>query len=249
MQISIITVTYNSAATVRETLKSIESQTYPDIEHIIIDGASKDNTLKIVHEFKHVAKVISEPDKGIYDAMNKGIKMATGEVIGILNSDDFYANNEVIAKVVNLFKKDATLEAVYADLVFVDKDNISAVKRKWIASNFAIEKFLYGWMPPHPTFFVRKDVYERYGFFNTGFKSSADYELMLRFLYKHNIRAAYLPEVIIKMRLGGQSTVSIKNRIKANKEDRFAWKINNLEPEFYTLWLKPLLKIPQFFKR
>ena len=249
MKISIITATYNSASTIKDTLRSVSEQSYSDIEHIIIDGASKDDTLKIVREFSNVAKIISEPDKGIYDAMNKGVKSATGDIIAILNSDDFYADKDVIKKVANLFKNDAALEAVYADLVFVDKNNISAIRRKWIAGNFALKNFLFGWMPPHPTFFVRKEVYERYGFFNINLKSAADYELMLRFLYKHKIRVAYLPEVIIKMRLGGQSTGSIKNRLKANKEDRLAWKINNLEPEFYTLWLKPLLKIPQFFGR
>jgi glycosyltransferase involved in cell wall biosynthesis len=245
MKISIVTATYNSSITVRDTLNSIAKQQYTDIEHIIVDGLSKDNTLAIVGEFPHVAKMISEKDNGIYDAMNKGVQMATGDVIGILNSDDFYTGSTVLSKVAAAFE-DPTVEAVYGDLQYVKQDNIQLITRTWKAGAFHRNNLYYGWMPPHPTFFVRRSVYEKGGLFNTSLRSAADYELMLRFLLKHNIKACYIPEVLVKMRAGGMSNASLKNRIKANREDTMAWKINELKPYFFTTWLKPLRKIFQF---
>ena len=246
MTVSIITAAYNSAKTIKDTLESVKNQSYPHIEHVIIDGASKDNTLNIVAEYPSVVKVISEPDNGIYDAMNKGIQLVSGDIVGILNSDDFYSHSAVISKVVQCFEDNPNIEAVYADLVFVDEEDTSKIKRTWIAGKFKKKNFLFGWMPPHPTFFVKKEVYEQYGVFNTHLKSAADYELMLRLLYKHDIQVAYLPDIIIKMRIGGQSTVSLKNRLRANKEDRAAWQLNHLHPKFYTTYLKPLRKLNQF---
>ncbi len=246
MIISIITATYNSANTVRDTLQSVKNQSYPHIEHVVIDGASKDNTLKIVGEYPSVSQVISEPDKGIYDAMNKGIRLVSGDIIGILNSDDFYNHPEVIANIAQCFQDHPDIEAVYADLVFVDEKDTSQIKRTWLAGKYKKKNFLFGWMPPHPTFFVKKEVYEQYGIFNTQLKSAADYELMLRFLFKHDVQVAYLPDIIIRMRIGGQSTASLKNRLQANKEDRAAWQINHLQPKFYTTYLKPLRKLNQF---
>lgn len=248
-KVTIITATYNSAKTVKDTLTSIAEQNYPNIEHVVVDGLSKDNTLDIVQSFSHVAKVISEKDKGIYDAMNKGIGLATGEIVGILNSDDFYSHSEVVSNIVRCFQEDNNVMAVYADLVFVDESDTSKVKRTWLAGDYKKEKFLFGWMPPHPTFFVKKEVYEAFGTFNTSLKSAADYELMLRFLYKHNIKVVYLPDILIKMRMGGQSTASLSNRLKANKEDRAAWQLNELQPKFYTTFLKPLRKLNQFLIR
>lgn len=248
MKISIITATYNSANTVRDTLTSIASQQYPNIEHIIVDGLSKDNTLDIVKEFPHVAKVISEKDKGIYDAMNKGIQLATGDVIGILNSDDFYNGQQVLNKVAASFE-DPSVEATYADLQYVKQDNTNVVIRTWKSGLFQKRSFYYGWMPPHPTFFVRRSVYEKAGVFNTSLRSAADYELMLRLLVKYNITARYIPEVLVKMRAGGMSNASLKNRLKANKEDLMAWKLNELKPYFFTTWLKPARKIFQFITR
>jgi glycosyltransferase len=232
-KISIITVSFNSAQTIGDTLKSIAAQSYPNIEHIIVDGASTDQTMQIVAGFPHVAKCISEKDEGIYFAMNKGIAMASGDVIGILNADDLYADNGVVAKVAAVFE-DSAVEATYADLVFVDREDVSKV----VMYN--------GWMPPHPTFFVRRSLYEKYGLFNTILRSAADYELMLRFLLKHEINLSYIPQTIINMRQGGKSTASISNRIKANVEDRKAWRMNALKPHFFTLILKPLRKIKQF---
>lgn len=246
LKVSIITATYNSATTVADTLLSVEKQSYlPNIEHIIIDGKSKDNTLNIVQHFKHVQTVISEKDKGIYDAMNKGISYAKGDIIGILNSDDFYAHEKVIEAVVHLFET-TDCDAVYADLLFVHPVNSSRVLRKWIAGVYNPKQFLRGWMPPHPTFFVRKEVYEKYGNFNINFISSADYELLLRFLFVHKIKVEYLRDVIVHMRSGGQSTKSFNNRIRAHKEDYLAWKVNNLQPKWYTLMMKPARKIKQF---
>src|SRR5581483_800582 len=226
MTISIITATYNSAATVRDTLHSIASQQYPFIEHIIVDGQSKDDTLSIVKEFSHVAKVVSEKDNGIYDAMNKGVQLTTGDIIGILNSDDFYTGLTVLSKVAKAFE-DPAVEAVYGDLQYVKQNNTEIVTRTWKSGFFQKRSLYYGWMPPHPTFFVRKYMYEKAGLFNTSLHSAADYELMLRMLLKHNATVHYIPEVLVKMRSGGMSNASLKNRFKANKEDALAWKLND----------------------
>jgi glycosyltransferase involved in cell wall biosynthesis len=245
MKISIITATYNSAATVRDTLTCIADQQYPHIEHLIVDGLSKDNTLDIVKEFPHVAKVISEKDKGIYDAMNKGVKLATGDIIGILNSDDFYTGPTILAKVAAAFE-DPAVEAVYGDLQYVKQDNVQLITRTWRSGTFRKRSFYYGWMPPHPTFFVRRHIYEKCGLFNTTLRSAADYELMLRVLLKFDAPVQYIPEVLVKMRAGGMSNASLKNRFRANKEDAMAWKLNDLKPYFFTMWLKPLRKVLQF---
>lgn len=247
MKVSIITATYNSAATIRDTLESVKAQTYPNIEHVIVDGLSKDNTMEIVKEYDSVSKVVSEKDNGIYDAMNKGIAMATGDIIAILNSDDFYASNEVIEKVVHTLQT-TNAETVYGDLKFVDPVNTKKVVRTWIAGEFDRKSFLFGWMPPHPSFFVKSELYKKFGNFDTSFKTSADYELMLRFLYRNNVSTHYINEVFVYMRTGGQSDLNIKTRIIANREDNKAWKKNNLKPKFYTTILKPIRKIEQFFK-
>ena len=245
MKVSIITATYNSAATVLDTLKSVQSQTWQELEHIVVDGASTDDTLRLLEAGKHRGPFVSEPDKGIYDAMNKGIQIASGEIVGILNSDDVYANPTIIEKVVQLFEQTGA-DAVYGDLWYVDAADMQRVKRKWVAGSYRREAFLYGWMPPHPTFFVRKSVYEQYGLFNLDMYTAADYELMLRFLYKYQIPAAYLPEVMVKMRVGGASNQSLKNRLLANKGDRLAWRVNGLKPYWFTVTLKPIRKITQF---
>ena len=243
--VTIVTTTYNSGKTVNDTLQSVAAQDYPHIEHIIVDGASTDDTLEIVHRYPHVRKVISEKDNGIYDAMNKGLKSSTGQIIGFLNSDDFYVSTSVVREVVEKMLA-AQTDALYADLVYVHPVKVDKVLRTWVAGDFKARKFLYGWMPPHPTFFVRRNIYDQCGMFNTNLKTSADYELMLRMLYKHRISVTYLPRVIIKMRAGGVSNATLLNRLKANKEDREAWRLNHLEPHMFTAWLKPLRKISQF---
>jgi len=243
--ISIITTAYNSASTIADTLTSVATQDYPNIEHIIVDGASHDKTISIVNSFLHIQKIISEKDNGIYDAMNKGLAVSTGEIIGFLNSDDFYVSPDIISSIANQMAQDQS-DALYADLVYVHQKNTNRILRTWRAGKFKAGKFLFGWMPPHPTFFVRKAIYDRFGGFNTALKSSADYELMLRFLYKHQIKVSYLPKVIIKMRAGGVSNASLSNRLRANKEDRAAWRLNHLDPYIFTAVLKPLRKLTQF---
>ncbi len=246
MRVSIITICYNSEATIRETITSVLSQSYSDIEYIIVDGKSKDSTCEIVRSFgDKISIFVSEPDKGIYDAMNKGVKLATGDVIGILNSDDFYADANVISDIVSTFKSTGA-QGVYADLVYVDRENINKITRTWKSGNYEEGKFLYGWMPPHPTFFVKREVYEAYGHYTTELRSSSDYEFMLRVIHKEKISIGYLPRVITKMRVGGQSNITISNRRKANLEDKRAWEMNGLKPYFFTIALKPIRKIKQF---
>jgi len=245
MKLSIITATYNSSQTVADTLASVQRQSYPNIEHIVIDGASKDNTLDIVAQFPHVAILVSERDNGIYDAMNKGIGLTNGDVVGILNSDDIYNNEKVINKVMAAFE-DPSIDAVYGDLQYVSQYDLNKITRTWRAGNYTRKKFYFGWMPPHPSFFVRKAVYEKIGAFNCALRSSADYEFMLRTLLKHNYKAYYIPEVLVKMRNGGMSNASLKHRLRANREDQEAWKLNGLRPYFFTVPFKPIRKIFQF---
>ena len=218
------------------------------MEYLIIDGLSKDKTLQVVNKYSaYIDKVVSEKDKGLYDALNKGIKHATGEVVGMLHSDDVYANNQVLSKVAQQFAIDPALEAVYADLVFVDRENTDKVLRTWKSGAYKEDAFKQGWMPPHPTFFVKKSVYERLGGFNLDLKLSADYELMLRFIHKEKIKIAYLPEIIVKMRMGGISNTSFFVKLKANMEDKLAWKLNGVKPGWFTTIRKPLKKLSQYF--
>src|ERR1700733_735712 len=248
MKISIVPATYKSAATVKATLECIRGQDHPDIEHIIMDGQSDDDTLAIAAGFPHIAKIVSEKDQGIYDAMNKGILAATGEVIGILNSDDVYPDPSVLSLIARVFA-DPAVKTAYADLQYVHQHDTDKVIRTWRSGPFQKKNFYYGWMLPHPTFFVRKEVYDQVGLFDTSLRSAADYELMLRILVKYGLPAHYIPRVIVKMRTGGMSNASLWNRLRANKEDRLAWKMNGLKPKFFTLYMKPLRKIPQFIIR
>lgn len=246
MKVSILTVVYNGAATIRHSIESVLGQDYPDIEYIIVDGNSKDGTQDIVRSYgDKIARFLSEPDAGIYDAMNKGIQLATGDVIGILNADDFYAYPSVVSEVAEVLAS-SNADASYGDLEYIDANDATVVRRKWVSGAYKVGAFLNGWMPPHPTFFVKKEVYNTHGRFRLDLGSAADYELMLRFVHRENIKLAYLPKVLVKMRAGGVSNSTLKNRIAANQNDRLAWKINNLKPRFYTLWLKPLRKIIQF---
>jgi glycosyltransferase len=248
MKISIITATFNAADTLLHCLECIKGQTI-EVEHILIDGGSTDDTMNIAKAYgSQLAHVVSEPDSGIYDAMNKGIRLATGDIIGILNADDFYADSNTIATVSKVFEN-PHINSCYGDLVYVDAKNTSRIIRYWKSCTFSANKFKWGWMPPHPTFFVRRSIYEKYGFFNLELGSAADYELMLRFLLEHRVTTAYIPKVLVKMRLGGVSNASIKNRLKANLMDRKSWEINRLQPYPWTLWMKPIRKIPQYFLR
>jgi glycosyltransferase len=247
VKISIITISYNSEETIEDTILSVINQTYDNIEYIIIDGGSTDDTLNIINQYKsRINTIVSEPDKGIYDAMNKGVRLAKGELVGILNSDDFYANKNVIE---NIAKNIKDYDSIYADLVYVDRKNTDKIIRYWKSGVYKKDAFLKGWMPPHPTFFLKKKIYDQYGTYNLSLKSAADYELMLRMLHKENVSTTYYPETITKMRVGGQSNASISNRLKANKEDRKAWEINQMDPKFYSLYLKPLRKVSQFIRK
>lgn len=245
MKVSIVTATYNSASTIKDTFLSVKQQSYKNVEHIIIDGASTDNTIQLLHDLDHSGPFLSEPDKGIYDAMNKGVKMATGDIVGILNSDDFYPQNDVIEKVVKAFEV-GDCDAVYGDLMYVDALQVKKFLRKWIAGDYKKKLFLKGWMPPHPTVFLKREVYEKYGLFNLNFKTSSDYELLLRFMFKNNIRVKYIPNILVHMRAGGHSNKSLRNRMAAHKEDYLAWKSNDLSPKWYTLAMKPLRKVTQY---
>jgi len=231
MKISIITVCLNSAKTIESTIQSVLSQNYPEIEYIIIDGGSTDGTTEIINRYRpKINKVVSEKDNGIYDAINKGILLTTGDIIGNINSDDFYASSDVIEKVVKkMVEKEA--DVCWGDLVYVDRYNPDKIVRRWESSGYKDDKFKSGWMPPHPTFFVRRQVYNGYGLFNTDFKIAADYELMLRFLENHRVKSCYIPETLVKMRIGGKTQKSIRNIrnvLRYKWEDYRAWGANGL---------------------
>lgn len=243
--ISIITVVHNTGYALSDCLSSVEIQTYPRIEHIIIDGGSTDETLAIARKYTKIAHLVSEPDEGVYDAMNKGIRLAQGDIVGILNADDYYTSSEVLTRVAEVFR-DPAVDACYADLQYVDSCNTDRIVRYWRSGAYSLKKFYWGWMPPHPTFFVRRFLYERFGLFNLELGVASDYELMLRFLLKHKIHAVYIPDVLVKMRTGGISNSSLQNRLQANRMNRKAWLINNLKPYPWTIWLKPMRKLGQW---
>jgi len=246
VKISIITPVYNDTR-VERAIKSILMQKFEgEIEIIVIDGGSTDETLNILKKYADKIDVlISEPDKGVYDAMNKGITLATGDIVGILNADDRYAGPYVLQKVCKIFL-DEDVDACYGDLVYVDKRDRTV--RYWKSGRYKKWKWLLGWMPPHPTFFVKRRVYDLYGLFDLRYSIAADYELMLRFLFKYRIKVAYIPETLVLMSIGGLSNRSVKNIIKANIEVFRAWKNNGLYYGFFVPLLKPLRKAPQFFK-
>jgi glycosyltransferase involved in cell wall biosynthesis len=245
MKISIITVCYNTEATIEETINSVVAQTYKNIEYIIIDGNSKDATVSILN--KHEALItnwISEPDKGLYDAMNKGIQMATGDVIGLINSDDLFCDELAIEKVMNVFNSNPHLDSVYADLFYVEQSNTDAIVRRWVTGEQ--KKFKYGWHPAHPTFYIKKEVYNKYGLFNLDFKLAADFEIMLRFLEKYKISTYYLQESFVKMRLGGATNQSLKNIYNQNVECIKAFRLNKVKVNAF---LYPFFRIvPKFFQ-
>ena len=236
MKVSIITAVFNAKDTIAQTIECILNQSYKNIEHIIIDGGSTDGTLEIIAKYRStLAKAVSEPDRGIYDALNKGIGLASGDVIGLLHGDDFYAHDEVLEMVADVFERE-DVNSCYGDLDYVDKNDTNRVIRHWKSSEHRNGKFKYGWMPPHPTFFVKREIYEKYGLFNTAFRIAADYEIMLRFLEKYRISTYYIPEVLIKMRLGGTSNKSLKNLFIKSSEDYKAWKVNNLNGRLILFW-------------
>ncbi|MCC6385730.1 MAG: glycosyltransferase [Bacteroidia bacterium] len=249
MKISVITITYNSRYTIEDTIHSVLSQDYKDVEYIIVDGLSKDGTMDIVNKYKErIHRIVSEKDKGLYDALNKGISLATGDVVGMLHSDDVYAAENILSLVAGAFNSDPAIEGIYGDLVFVNRNDVNKIMRRWTAGEYREDAFTQGWMPPHPTFYVKRECYEKFGGFNTSLKLSADYELMLRMIHKNKIKIHYIPETLIRMRMGGTSNVSIFVKIKANLEDQLAWKLNGMKPGVLTIIKKPLKKLRQYLK-
>ena len=254
MRISVITVCYNAASTLKDAVESVLGQTSPpdapfDLEYIVVDGASTDGTLDVLAPYRdRIATLISEPDQGLYDAMNKGIQVATGDVVAILNADDVYASTDVLTRVADTFR-DSGAEAVYGDLHYVSAGDLSQVTRRWKAGAYAPGAFRRGWMPPHPALFVRRACYHRWGLFTLALQSAADYELMLRFIHRHGMTLAYLPETLVLMRAGGVSNASLKHRIRAHREDWKAWRMNGYHPSPFTMLAKPLRKLPQFLSR
>jgi glycosyltransferase len=249
MKISIITATYNSVDTIADTLHSLNQQSYQDIEYIIVDGASKDNTLGVIKELcPRVTRVISEPDEGIYDALNKGIEAATGDVIGFLHSDDLFSYSDAVKDIVTQLKS-SNYDAIYGDLQYVSKNETDTVIRLWKSGVYFKEKLKNGWMPPHPTFYMKRNLYEKFGLFDLSFKISADYDSLLRYLWTYDVKMTYLPKVVMKMRVGGASNRSLKNIIIKTQEDITVLKKHNI---FWprALLIKNVSKITQFiFKK
>lgn len=246
MKISIITVTYNSAATLRDAMESVLAQTYTDIEYVVVDGLSKDNTMDIVREyeprFQGRMKYISEKDHGLYEAMNKGIRMATGEIVGIINSDDFYHRNDIIQLVADAMAA-PEVQAVYGDVRFVNPENLDKTVRYYSSKIFRPSLFRFGFMPAHPTFFTYRKYFEQYGYYKLDYKIAADYELLVRFLHKYGVKAKYLNTDFMKMRTGGVSTASVKSNILLNKEIVKACRSNGIWTCFPLLMLKYFIKV------
>ena len=247
MKISIITVVYNNERTIKDALESVLGQSYRDIEYVIIDGKSKDNTVTIIDEYTDkLGYFISEKDNGLYDAMNKGIQAATGDVIGILNSDDLYQDFDVIADVMEQFNNDSTLDILYGNLVYVKSDDVNKIVRNWKCKPYYNRFFENGNVPPHPALFVKKSVYDKVGLFNLDYKLAADYELMLRMLKKYDFKIKYIDRLIVKMRLGGATNQSYKNIINQNKEIVRSWKDNSLKAPFYLMPVRIFKRLIQF---
>jgi glycosyltransferase len=249
MKVTLITATYNSEKYLEDCIISIAKQTYKDIEHIIIDGKSKDGTVDIIkkHE-QHLSKWISETDKGMYDAINKGMDIATGNIIGILNSDDMLESEDAIASIVKAFEE-KKVDSIYADLEYVDAEDTNKIIRVWKGKSYKRSLFYNGWMPAHPTFYFKKEVFQKYGGYESHFYSAADYELMSRYLFSNHISSYYLPKLIVKMRIGGQSNETFRARFRANRRDYLAMKKNGIPFPFIVSIMKPLSKLHQYYRK
>jgi glycosyltransferase len=249
IRLSIITVALNNADTIEETIASVLSQSYRQLEYIIIDGGSTDGTLEIIERHRNdIKQILSESDRGMYDAMNKGISLARGDFVGILNADDTYYDRNVLQQVAEHLELSGA-DACYGDLAYVNRTSSADIIRFWRAGDYHRSKLYMGWMPPHPTFFVRKDYYDSFGAYRIDLGTSADYELMLRYLLLHSLTPAYINQKLVKMRVGGLSNKTAVYRLKAHMMDWRAWRVNGLWPYPWTIPLKPLLKIPQWFRR
>ena len=248
MKISIITVCYNAQEYIGSCIKSVIDQKYPDVEYIIIDGGSKDNTLNIIKEFSNdISVLVSEPDLGIYHALNRGIALATGDCIGIMHADDFFADDNVLLRVAEVFE-DKDVDILYGNLDYVDREDTQKVVRKWRSEIYSNKLLLRGWMPAHPTFYAKRACYAALGNYNLRYKSASDYDLMLRFLYKTSFKKYFLNIVMVKMRVGGISNKNFRNRLSANREDYLALKINKIPFSYLVTLFKPIRKILQYFR-
>ena len=244
LKLSLVTVVYNAQDTIGQCIESVISQNYQNLEYIIVDGGSTDNTLQIINQYRsRINILISEPDKGIYDAMNKGIKLATGQIVGTLNADDHFADHEVLLSIAKVFEQQ-DIDAVYGDLEIINQHH--QIIRKWCSGQCNSSSFNLGFMPPHPTFYCRRNLFEKFGFYSLEYGSAADYELMLRFIHLYKIRSFYLKKVMVKMRVGGISSKNLKNRTKAWAFDLKAMRKNKIMFPLLALMLKPLRKIIQF---
>lgn len=244
MKISVVTVAFNAEATIAQAVQSVLRQQRVgfELEYLVVDGASTDGTLAALEPWRdQIARLISEPDRGLYDAMNKGWQAATGDVVAFLNSDDAYADDGVLARVATCFA--TGVDGVYGDLHYVDGERVT---RNWVSGTYRPGAFRRGWMPPHPTFFARRWAFEEWGGFRLDLRSAADYELMLRFIHRHGLKLGYVPEVLVRMQVGGMSNASWRNRLRANREDRSAWRLNGLRMPPWTPLMKPLRKLGQF---
>jgi glycosyltransferase involved in cell wall biosynthesis len=249
VKVSIVTVSYNSSETIRDTIESVLSQDYDDIEYLIVDGGSTDTTLDIVREYgDRIDVVVSEPDQGIYDAMNKGIRAATGDMVGMLNSDDFYADNSAVRNLIECMEN-AGADTVFADLVIVNASDTKRVIRYYDSSKFRPERLRYGWMPAHPTFFVKRELYKRYGGFSLDYKIAADFEMVVRLLCVAGASYAYLPAVVIKMRIGGASTRGLKSSWVLNREIVRACRINGIKTSLPRVLLKVPAKLLEYLRK
>ncbi|WP_071149710.1 glycosyltransferase family 2 protein [Bacteroides ndongoniae] len=251
MKISLITVTYNSGTTLRDTIQSVLAQTYRNVEYIVVDGLSKDNTIDIVREyepqFEGRMKWISEKDKGLYDAMNKGVRMATGDVVGILNSDDFFTANDVLEKVAAGF--DEQTDAVYGDLHYVHPDDLQHSVRYYSSKIFKRNLMRMGFIPAHPTFYCRRECFDKFGYYKTDYKIAADFDLLLRFIYVNRIRIKYLPMDMVTMRTGGASTNGLKSRMGGMNEHLRSLRENGVKSNRFILSLRYFYKITEYFRK
>ena len=245
LKISLITVVFNAKNTIKDCIQSVIKQDFKNLEYIVIDGGSTDGTVDIIKEFADKIHIfVSEPDKGIYDAMNKGIALATGEVIGTLNADDYFVADNILSEISSVFLNQE-IEILYGNIDFINLNG--KVIRKWNAGSYQSGVFNWGWMAPHPTFYCRKELFEQLGVYSLNFGSAADYELMLRFMHKNTPKVYYLNKLMVTMLIGGVSNQSVKNRVKASTNDLKAMRKNGITLPFVTIVLKPFRKIVQFF--
>jgi glycosyltransferase involved in cell wall biosynthesis len=249
MKVTIITAVYNGQEHIASCIESVLSQDYPHIEYIIVDGASKDSTLEIVKSYgSRIAQVISEPDRGMYDAMNKGLKLATGDIVGILNSDDFYVNNHIVSQVVSKFEE-TKADSLYADIAFVSKENLEKVLRYYSSASFKPWKFRFGYMPAHPSFFLKRSMYMQHGLFKPDFKLCADFDLLVRLYHVHKISAVYLPQMVVKMRMGGKSNQSLQNVMLLNREILRGCLENGIKTNLIFIYIKYFTKVFELLKK